>query len=350
MILGMIATQRAAPASTDYSDPGPCGVTVASATFPVPEEQQGDLGATLTIELLVPTRCAAAPAPLLIFFNGFSLRCSDYAAITHQAASWGYVVAGYNLPRFRHTPAAAERDAFPSLLSWLQDQGGKGDSPLHGVVNGATRVVVAGHSRGGKIAGLVFSAELTPVAAAWLIDPVDSSRFAPISEEDPSGVEAVRATGGRVGVVGAGITRPFLGPSCNPPDGNYMKFYGAGGPGSWQVLVPGASHVTFESAGALVDAAQDLLCGFGRISRPTAAALAAVPMLNWFERELQGWGGGGGDGTLPPAFAQWVRDRQAQGLIKFFEKGGGVATPLELGGGGGSGKAEREAVGAAAVS
>jgi hypothetical protein len=346
--IGMIAGFPAAPATADppdYSEQGPYDVAAVRVPFDVPEAQKNDLGRTLPLELHLPV-ASAAPAPLLVFFTGFSLRCSDYKATITHAASWGYATACYNLPRFHHIASATERDIFPSLVTFLRNQSSVEGSPLHGVVDQSSPVLVAGHSRGGKVAGLAFASHPSIATAAWLIDPVDSSQFSPITEEDPSAVEAVRSAKKRVGVVGAGITRPFLGPSCNPPDGNYMKFYETASPGSWQVFVPGASHTTFESAGPIVDAAQDLLCGFGRISRPVAAGLSAVPMLYWFERELRGQMvsesgerasvSGSGNGALPSAFAAWVRDRQAQGLLKFFEKRGVEAHRVELSGSGGS--------------
>ena len=54
----------------------------------------------------------------------------------------------------------SEMDAFPALRLWVQEQGGTPGSRLHGLVD-PERMVIAGHSRGGKLAALLFAGEST---------------------------------------------------------------------------------------------------------------------------------------------------------------------------------------------
>jgi len=313
--------QAAAMDSFNFSKEGPCSSVQKTAVFPVPKELQQGLGKTLPIFYTIPTKCEndslspSSPFPLLIFYNGFQLQAEYYRRIVEHAASWGYVVLQYNLPRLRLPPAIVEVEAFNPLLRWVDEQTKFKSSPIYGRAD-VSKVVLSGHSRGGKIAALNYGNNPGKVAAAWLVDPIDSSGFAPISPENPSGVEAVR--GKEIGVEGAGIRS-----SCNPTEGNYQKFYNAGKSGSWKYLIPEASHSTFSDGGVVLNAAQDLVCGKGGITRATAANLTATPMLAWFYKQLEKLNDAGGDFISIDrltVFYAWVERKEAEGLIKFTIK------------------------------
>jgi pimeloyl-ACP methyl ester carboxylesterase len=295
----------------DFSKPGPCTWTTKNATFPVPKELQKGLGKTLPVFFTIPTGCrdgtttgVQSPFPLLIFYNGFQLQASYYTRIVKHAASWGYVVMQYNLPMFSLSPAIYEVKAFNPLLQWAQSLG---------ITQIDTKVVLAGHSRGGKLAALNYGNNPTKVAAAWLIDPIDSSTFSQISAENPSGVEAVR--GKLIGVEGAGIRS-----SCNPTQGNYQKFYAAGKAGSWKYEIPKASHSTFSDSGTILNIAQDALCGKGGITRAQAANLTATPMLAWFYKNLEKPGTDMASVDPLAVFYAWVERKEAEGVVKFIIK------------------------------
>ena len=54
------------------------------------------------------------------------------------------------------------------------------------------------------------------VNAAYLVDPVDNTKYSPEGEEYPSGVKALKRVGKPVGITGAGIMG-----RCNPEGSNY---------------------------------------------------------------------------------------------------------------------------------
>jgi hypothetical protein len=300
----------------NFSKTGPCTTTQKTATFPVPKDLQQGLGSSLPIFLTIPSNCGdpslEAPFPLLVFYNGFQLQAKYYNRIVQHAASWGYVVLQYNLPAFSLSPAIWEVKAFTPLLQWVDAQSKNSSSPIYGRVD-VSKVVLSGHSRGGKIAALNYGDNPSKVAAAYLVDPIDSSTFSPVSKQNPSGVEAVR--GKPIAVEGAGIRS-----SCNPTEGNYQKFYAAGKAGSWKYEIPKASHSTFSDGGAILNSAQDLLCGKGGITRAAAANLTATPMLAWFYKNLEERKNSGGDvASIDPmaVFYAWVERKEAEGIVKF---------------------------------
>ena len=54
------------------------------------------------------------------------------------------------------------------------------------------------------------------VNAAFLFDPVDCTRYAPETVDNPSAARALAASGRAVGIAGAGMQS-----GCNPVEGNY---------------------------------------------------------------------------------------------------------------------------------
>ncbi|KAL4447405.1 hypothetical protein ABPG75_004624 [Micractinium tetrahymenae] len=294
---------------------------------PSPEVVSGGIPASLPLTLTLPD-CAAggagsalpfgtAPFPVLIFFSGFMNRASWYWRLVRQAASWGVLVLQYDISGF--PTAAAELHLFPELIQWLNDQSVDPGNPLYGQVD-LGRLATAGHSRGGKLAALAFAGTTDYVSTAYLIDPVDNTRYSPESQDNPSAVKALAAGGLAVGISAAGRTG-----NCNPADSNYAHFFAAAGNGSWLGLVAGAAHAQFADAGCIANAAADLLCGRGRgVSRPAVAALTATPMLAWLWEQLEGQeaaeGGSAGPSPLP-AFYQWVAQQQAAGRLQFEVKG-----------------------------
>lgn len=55
------------------------------------------------------------------------------------------------------------------------------------------------------------------VKAAYLIDPVDNTKFTPESSQYPSAVKALQRSGKPVGLTGAGVVG-----SCNPKGSNFQ--------------------------------------------------------------------------------------------------------------------------------
>ena len=221
--------------------------------------------------------------PVVLFFNGFQSRYTWYSTLLDAVASWGFVTVQYQLPTMSMMSIEAElKTYYKPLMSWIS-KGGLQDllDPISTTKVDINSIFSSGHSRGGKMASLVFTEDddlpVPLIQAAFLIDPVDSSGFAPISTENPSAVASLSASGKEIAVVGASIVG-----SCNPVQGNYKKFYAAGAPGSWQIVLNGTSHSQFAIAGGLFDMISDSLCGKGTQSRAEIANTVASSMVSWF--------------------------------------------------------------------
>jgi hypothetical protein len=311
--------------SVDYALPGPCKLIKWKTSVPLPPSADPAFGGALAATIGLPaclrglrpgqTDPFAGPPgrPTLLFYNGFQASAAWYAApggVVDRAVSWGYMSVQYDTARLAMPSIAAEAELFPVITAWLAEQSADPASRIYGQFD-PERLVLGGHSRGGKLAAIVF-AGAPEAAAVWLLDPVDQTDFAPESANNPSAAKALAEAGRPVGVVGAGVRG-----SCNPDEGD-EKLYEASAPGSWRVGVPGAGHFTFATAGAVLDAAGDALCGRGKIGRPEAAQLASVPMLNYFWERL------GSEGPSPAAaFAAWAAEQEAAGLMTLTVKPGG---------------------------
>ena len=64
----------------------------------------------------------------------------------------------YDTPFLRIVTVGAEMRLFGPLADWVVDQAADPASPLYGRVD-AQRLLVAGHSRGGKLASLMLTSE-----------------------------------------------------------------------------------------------------------------------------------------------------------------------------------------------
>ena len=308
---------------TDFSTPGPCDVDTDYDAFSVPDPLASRLASSLSVTYTLPN-CTSVPdyptpRPVLFFYSGFQLRAGYYAKITERAATHGYVVVQYDLPLLSIKPAILEVDLFPYFYTWVDAESKRPGSALNTAhADLGTAAFIAGHSRGGKLASLIYASNLDSLQTAYLIDPIDASSMAPISRDNPSGVEALDAVHKPIAVVGAGKLS-----YCNPTQGNYQKFFAVGAKGSWMVEIPGASHSTFEDGGPVINVVQDLACGRGPAGRDTVAELTSTPMLAWFyEQQQEQQRRPHGALVVDPlsAFFDWIQAEEDQGLLVFDEK------------------------------
>lgn len=150
-------------------------------------------------------------------------RADWYTAYANQLASWGYAVAQYDTKFLTMPSVASELALLPRLLAWLSAASADAASPLHAQLD-LGQLLTAGHSRGGKLAALALAqpASSGSVRAAYLLDPVDETKYSPASAENPSAAAALAHSGRPVGVTGAGIAS-----GCNPAEGNYAVVFAA---------------------------------------------------------------------------------------------------------------------------
>lgn len=321
LLVSLRGTCASNPSASDPTSPGPCGSRSFRLDFNVPQDLAA-LGKTIPVTFTVPATCPG-PAPIVVFYSGFQASASAYTQYAQYATSHGYTVVQYDIGSLALLAPASISDEvklFKPLLAWVARQSRTRGSPAFRTAD-ARRVLTAGHSRGGKLAALTLGTYYVkqggPVAGGFLIDPVDSSSFNPISPGNPSGAAAVKKAGAPVAVVGAGLTG-----QCNPAEGNYAKFYAAGARGSWEVVVPGASHVTFVDAGPAGNALQDRFCGAGTATRVSTIQLTQAPMVAWFGRALGVRTPPGQPGPLAQFYA-WEAEQVAAGRVTFAVKGRG---------------------------
>ena len=300
---------HAATPAPDYAQKtGPCSVTQAETALPQ---------SSTTVLFTYPQAClrSRAPSPVIVFWNGLMAKSSYYNTLTKKLASWGYAVVQYDVPAsfaLNSSSISTELALLPAFFTWLQAQSASNaSSPVYNKLN-MNIIFFSGHSRGGKVAGLSWAETADArVKGAWLIDPVDTSQYNPISPTNPSAVQALKKSGKRIGVTGASLKGP-----CNPAQGDYTKFFAAGAVGSWEEVINGASHTSFLDAGPILNAVQDKLCGGGgKLDRQTVVSLTATPILQYFWNQRVG-GSGGGSGS----FRKWVLIQEKRGVMQLRVK------------------------------
>lgn len=246
------------------------------------EEINGSVDGAFDVYIKYPVK-DRAKSPVVLFFNGFQSRYSWYSSLLEAVASWGFVTVQYQLPALSMMSVETElQTRYNPLIAWIEKDGLQDVlNPVSNITVDLSSVYSSGHSRGGKVASLIFTEDddrpLPLIKAAFLIDPVDSSGFAPVSSENPSAVASLAASGKKVAVAGASVIG-----SCNPVEGNYQKFFAAGSPGSWEIVLNGTSHSQFAIAGGIMDMFSDSLCGRGTQSREHIAKTVASSMVSWF--------------------------------------------------------------------
>lgn len=194
----------------------------------------------------VPGR--ASPFPIIVFSNGFQLPASQYATYATRAAAWGYVVVRWDTTSEGGLiPRSISHRVLANMLRQIPAE--VASAPETMALVDATKVIFAGHSRGGKLSTLAASANANAVAVVGL-DPVDAPPpMTPPGPEYPSAVAAlamVRGTTVFVGSALGGIPAPLsFGMACAPAASNYTLFYNAAMVPSTEVTLAQTGHMQF---------------------------------------------------------------------------------------------------------
>eukprot|EP00878_Enallax_costatus_P011258 GHUV01011755.1.p1 GENE.GHUV01011755.1~~GHUV01011755.1.p1 ORF type:complete len:216 (+),score=32.20 GHUV01011755.1:47-694(+) len=118
------------------------------------------------------------PFPVCVLLNGFQARAGYYTPLARRLASWGIVVLQYNAPALTIIPDSAELPFLGPVVQWLKDAVAQDTQPaLQGRAD-LDQLIIAGHSRGGKLAALHYSTGKVAginIRSAFLIDPVDNT-------------------------------------------------------------------------------------------------------------------------------------------------------------------------------
>lgn len=216
-----------------------------------------------------------APYPLVIISPGFLLGCEQYMSYAERLASWGYTVLLYDRSdrALDPMPDVVAVQFVKELIDWCAS-----DRLLKQLAD-TDRVLLCGHSRGAKLSTLAAIQD-PRVKALFLIDPVDTTVYAPLSPDYPSAVAglsdlALRQRALPLAVVGGG-----RGGDCVPPDSNHRVYYEAAAAPAWEVVLEDAGHFQFlDGRGGLLDA----ICAFGGVADSAVQGITQAMMVAWAE-------------------------------------------------------------------
>lgn len=214
---------------------GEHGVEVIDVDIPT------EAGTTIPLTMHVPT--SEGPHPVVVLLAGFLLGPSDYTSYGEHLGSWGYVVL---MPELPGGTQSADRDAVVGLLDWLE-----GPGTLDGAVLGGRadpeRLMLGGHSRGGKISFLTATADPRP-DAIFGIDPVDSAGGpgAQPGPDNPSvAPELMPLVLAPMTIVGETTNATGGLMSCAPQDENFQQYFAAASAPAVAIEFLAANHMSF---------------------------------------------------------------------------------------------------------
>ncbi|GBF88765.1 hypothetical protein Rsub_01666 [Raphidocelis subcapitata] len=177
------------------------------------------------------------PYPLLVWVGGFAVGPASYASTAARLASWGYTVLRYNT---RETlPDLLDDVTHAALLRELLDWAAT--NPLaRQLADARGGVVMAGHSRGAKLATLAAEGDAR-IAALCLIEPVDVTVYAPESPRRPSATAALSRLAASRRFLPVAVVAGDNAGACAPAGSNYDSYFDAARVG-WLVRVKGGGH------------------------------------------------------------------------------------------------------------
>lgn len=257
---------------------------------------------------------AKPPYPVAIFSGGFLVPAAKYLSYAERLASWGYVVLLYDKVESAGVEMTFLSDVVSvalvrDLITWTTT-----DAILSQLTSPELGVYLCGHSRGGKVSVLTAALD-ERVTALCLLDPVDNTKYAPLSVDFPSAVHALRQLRmqdqPRRPAVPMAVIGGSLSADCAPRDANYHMFYDACAAPAWQAVVPSAGHFQFLDEQSTLDRA---VCAAGRTSDATVRAFSQAAMVAWAEIMVRR----GADATSRQQQLQEA-DRQLQALVPGIE-------------------------------
>ncbi|MCC6217723.1 MAG: hypothetical protein IT376_22890 [Polyangiaceae bacterium] len=255
--LGVVPDGGSLPA--DPLANGPFAIDEQPVDWPRPPGEGGTLPGTIYAPKLDGTAASGGPFPLVLVMPGFGATYPDYAKYSRQIASHGFVVLGLNTAEGAITAGAAdhEQEARRAIaaMGWMLSQG-----PLASRID-ATKIAMAGHSKGGKVA---FWAAALDVRVDLVIGWDPSNAGGPPCFIDPAGCNA-NPVAPNCNTPGSGVLHLMhaetfivgVRPDTMNPEAahNALNFY-RGAPGPATYLQAKGSHAGF-AAGGLAGALGD---------------------------------------------------------------------------------------------
>ncbi|MEW5313736.1 MAG: hypothetical protein WDW38_005277 [Sanguina aurantia] len=277
---------RSAQSSNQYFEPGPFRHT----TLPPINLSLGNSlgsGEPVRAQLTLTVPEGQLGCPLIVFSAGFLLDASLYRSYAQDFAAAGYAVALYDL-------SEVVDDITHVSYLWTLVNTCLEDRRLSRYTDPST-VILAGHSRGGKLSALAAAVD-PRVSGLLLLDPVDNTSMTPSGPGYPScmdGLGKITASPRSLPmlVVGAALNRDVI-----PAEGNYTKvirplqdvcakYEGGASPAPargplWDLELSGAGHLQFldKQVGLL-----SLFSSAGPTSDDTVRRVSKAAMLAWCE-------------------------------------------------------------------
>ncbi|XP_002974826.2 chlorophyllase-2, chloroplastic [Selaginella moellendorffii] len=256
--------------------------------------------------LLVAAPSNPAPAdgfPVLILFHGFCLSNLFYRQLMRHIASHGFIVVAPQMYRFAGPDASPEIEDAAAIISWVPGNLHR-FLPADGVRADATKLAIAGHSRGGKVAfslALGFSKRSLPsrVSALIALDPVDGTSSA--SQTNPPVLRYRKDSlqpNCPVLIIAAGYggeKKNFLFPACAPRGVGPLAFFRDCCAPAFLLSAPEHGHFDFldDATSGLKGGLTSLVGKNGKARKPMRifTAGAIVAFLQAVFRSTAGGGG-----------------------------------------------------------
>ncbi|KAK4425632.1 Chlorophyllase-2, chloroplastic [Sesamum alatum] len=212
------------PTSTDVFDIGNYTTTLIKVEPRVCDRN----GCNPPRPLLICSPSETGFFPVLLFLHGYLLYNSFYSQLIRHIASHGFVVVAPQLYSVAGADATEEIKITAEISTWLSE-GLSHFLPPH-VEPNLSKLGLAGHSRGGKVAFALALTKSLKLSALIGIDPVDGLD---VGKQTPPPVltytpHSFNLDGVGVLVIGSGlgeVKRNAFFPACAPKGVNHEDFY-----------------------------------------------------------------------------------------------------------------------------
>lgn len=242
---GGVATGGGSGVQLRPEDDGAVQVRRQTKTLPVPGGLLG--GREVALTLFIPEQTSGAP--VVVLHPGFQLAGSQYESYARHLATRGVVGIIADPPdALAGGPNHAELATYlGKVLDWVAVE--SADGGLAGIAD-PSKLIVGGHSMGGKIALLRSSTDTRP-RGVFAIDPVDAAG-GPLSQPGPSYPSVTPELMGSVHVplvlIGETVNATCSGAfcqACAPSADNFQQYATHSSSPTVELELVGANHMSF---------------------------------------------------------------------------------------------------------
>jgi hypothetical protein len=230
-------------------DPAEPGNQTWSQTSAEVHVDDGGSGIDIPLTIYLPD--GAGLFPVIVFHHGFQLDPQLYASYGGHLASWGYVAILPSMPGdlFSGPNHRELKEYLIAILDWIDENAPEPQGPFGGKAD-PSRLGLAGHSMGGKIALLAASEDGRPLGVFGM-DPVDTPG-GPLNTEGPDYPSVTPELMGQIsapiGLLGETVNATcegFMCQACAPEEDNFHQYYLHAESPAIEVEALGANHMSF---------------------------------------------------------------------------------------------------------